>query len=167
MNAAAENQGGILKKITYHLVGSDTMIYFGIPHDYSDHALRAVTAMLRIRTLIQSTPMPVPTATLPFLCCQIGIAQGPVFAAEIGEPRGRREFNILGDAVNTAARLMGRAGTNQILLTESVYRAVADRFPTTPLGTLPLKGKSQRIPVFDLCPLTALDDNRGRRQGRD
>ncbi len=84
-----------------------------------------------------------------------------MFAAEIGEPRGRREFNVLGDAVNTAARLMGRANANQILLTQSVYAAIADRFPATPLGSLLLKGKSQPIPVFDLCPLATLDNDGG------
>jgi len=152
INAATESQGGILKKITYHLAGSDMMIYFGIPHYYSDNALRAATALLTIRTLIQNTPIPVATDTLRCLSCQIGLAQGPVFAAEIGEARGRREFNILGDAVNTAARLMGQAGLNQILLTESVYHAVVDRFPAIPLGKLALKGKSQPLSVFELCP---------------
>ncbi|WP_448572428.1 adenylate/guanylate cyclase domain-containing protein [Trichothermofontia sp.] len=153
INAAAESQGGILKKITYHLAGSDMMIYFGIPHYYSDNSQRAATAMLTIRTLIQNTLTPLPANPTPALTCQIGIAQGPVFAAEIGEPRGRREFNVLGDAVNTAARLMGRASPNQILLTESVYHAVADRFATTPLGKLALKGKSQPLEVFELNPL--------------
>lgn len=165
INAATEAQGGILKKITYHLVGSDLMIYFGVPHYYQDNALRAATALLKIRTLIQNTPIPVPTDTASFLSCQIGVAQGPVFAAEIGEPRGRREFNVLGDAVNTAARLMGRANTNQILLTQSVYAAIADRFPATPLGSLSLKGKSQPIPVFDLCPLATLDNDGGATIG--
>lgn len=155
INAAAEAQGGILKKITYHLASSDMMIYFGIPHYYQDNALRAATALLNIRTLIQNTPTPIPTDTALFLSCQIGIAQGPVFAAEIGEPRGRREFNVLGDAVNTAARLMARANPNQILVTQSVYEAIADRFPAIPLGSCTLKGKSQPLPVFDLCPLPA------------
>ncbi len=47
INAATEAQGGILKKITYHLVGSDMMIYFGVPHYYQDNALRAATACSR------------------------------------------------------------------------------------------------------------------------
>jgi class 3 adenylate cyclase len=56
------------------------------------------------------------------------LAHGPVFAAEIGEPRGRREYNVLGDTVNTAARLMARSEGSQVLLTEAVYRDIAHRF---------------------------------------
>jgi adenylate cyclase len=78
------------------------------------------------------------------------MARGPVFAAEIGEPRGRREFNILGDTVNTAARLMGKAVGNRILMTEAVYEAISDRFDCESLGSMPLKGKSKRLPIFAL-----------------
>jgi class 3 adenylate cyclase len=82
--------------------------------------------------------------------CQIGIARGPVFSAEIGEPRGRREFNVLGDTVNTAARLMGRAGSNQILMTEAVYERIAHRFDCDVLEPIVLKGKAAPTPVFAL-----------------
>jgi len=78
------------------------------------------------------------------------MARGPVFGAEIGEPRGRREFNVLGDSVNTAARLMGRAVGNRILITEAIQREIAARFNCQSLGPMRLKGKAAPTPVFAL-----------------
>ncbi|MCZ0901757.1 adenylate/guanylate cyclase domain-containing protein, partial [Microcoleus sp. HI-ES] len=82
--------------------------------------------------------------------CQIGLSLGPVFAAEVGEPRGRREFNILGDTVNTAARLMSKAGENQILIGERVFESIELNFICQALGSVALKGKSAQTPIFAL-----------------
>ena len=73
-----------------------------------------------------------------------------MFAAEVGEPRGRREFNVLGDTVNTAARLMTKAGENQILMTERVFESIVPHFFCEALGAVSLKGKSALTPIFAL-----------------
>ncbi|MFL5805283.1 MAG: adenylate/guanylate cyclase domain-containing protein, partial [Roseiflexaceae bacterium] len=86
---------------------------------------------------------------LPVIC-QIGVALGPAFAAEIGEPRGRREFNVLGDTVNTAARIMNRAEANKILITAEVHQAIRQQFDCAAYGTIALKGKSAPLPLFTL-----------------
>jgi class 3 adenylate cyclase len=150
INAAVEARGGVLKKVTYHMVGSDIMIFFGAPVAHTDDTLRAVTAALAIREIIAGLPAPLINGQPVQISCQIGIAQGPAFAAEIGEPRGRREYNVLGDTINTAARLMGQAQGNRILISESVYALIGDRFDVESLGALPLKGKSALLPVYAL-----------------
>ncbi len=150
VNAAVEARGGVLKKVTYHLVGSDMIILFGVPTAHTDDPLRAVEAALAIRDIVLKAEAPAIGGREISLACQIGISQGPVFAAEIGEPRGRREFNVLGDAVNTAARLMGKALGNRILMTEAVYGQVCDRFGCRSLGRIPLKGKSTRLEIYAL-----------------
>jgi adenylate cyclase len=82
--------------------------------------------------------------------CQIGMASGRAFAAEIGEPRGRREFNVIGDTVNTAARLMGRAVGNRILLTEDAYQAIKGHYDCESLGPMRFKGKAELIKIYSL-----------------
>ena len=148
INAAVEARGGVLKKITYHLAGSDIMIFFGVPTAHTDDAVRAADAAMAIRDIITSLDPPVVGGKKVEVSCQIGLSSGPCFAAEIGEPRGRREFNVLGDTVNTAARLMGRAIGNRIMITEWVQEVIKDQFKCDNLGTMTLKGKEKRIPIF-------------------
>lgn len=150
INAAVEARGGMLRKITYHLAGPDILICFGVPNAHTNNAERMAHAALVIRDIIHSLQPPVVGGQALTLTCQMGIAHGAVFAAEIGEPRGRREFNILSDTVNTAARLMGKANPGQILISEVMARAVDAKFKTTPLGAMTLKGKKAQMPIFEL-----------------
>jgi class 3 adenylate cyclase len=150
INAVIEARGGVLKHVTYHLSGSDILIYFGFPNAHTDDALRAAQSALAIRDIVSHlSPAMIGGQSIP-LSCQIGMSLGAVFAAEIGEPRGRREFNILGDSVNIAARLMGKATSNQILLTEALYNEIAAHFACESLGDLKLKGKSLALPIYAL-----------------
>jgi adenylate cyclase len=149
-NAAVEARGGVLKKVTCHLSGSDTMIMFGVPSAHTNDAYRAAECALTMRNVIINLQPPVVDGKEVEVYCQIGLARGSVFAAEIGQPRGRREFNVLGDAVNTAARLMGKAGQNQILITEAVYQEVAAFLSCELVGELPLKGKARAVPIYML-----------------
>ncbi|MBN2303763.1 MAG: adenylate/guanylate cyclase domain-containing protein [Anaerolineae bacterium] len=150
INAAVESRGGILKKVTYHLSGSDIMILFGVPNAHTDDPVRAARAALAIREIMAALPHPTLNGQEVPVRCTIGLAQGPAFAAEIGALRARREFNVLGDVVNTAARLMAAADTGQILITEAVYQHIAAHFECESLGPLPLKGKKRSVPVYAL-----------------
>jgi adenylate cyclase len=150
INAGVEARGGVLKHVTYHLSGSDILIYFGAPNGHNNDPSRAANTALALREAISSLPTLTIDGEKFELRCQMGMSYGPVFAAEIGEPRGRREFNILADAVNTAARLMGKAEINQILLTEELYNRISEKFECASVGMLALKGKSGEMPVYAL-----------------
>ncbi len=151
INAAVTARGGVMKNPTYNLAGPDVLIYFGAIPGASDDVQRALAAAVEIRRLfVESPPLQVGEQAFP-LTCQIGIHCGPVFAAEIGEARGRREFNILGDTVNTAARVTSRAAANQVLLTEAVQIAIADQYACEFLGKIPLKGKALPTPIYTLA----------------
>lgn len=75
---------------------------------------------------------------------QIGVNWGPVFAGEIG-PTYRRTFTVMGDTVNVAARLMGKASAGQILATRDVLDGSRTIFETTELEPFQVKGK--KVPV--------------------
>jgi adenylate cyclase len=150
INAAVEARGGVLKNVTYHLAGSDMLIYFGVPNAHTDDSTRAARVALAVRDIVTTLPPTTIGGQDVVLTYQIGMARGPVFAAEIGEPRGRREFNVLGDTVNVAARLMGRAEKNQILMTEAVHQAIEGQFNCESLGAISLKGKAAPQPGYAL-----------------
>ena len=150
IDAVVSAKGGVLQKVTAHLEGSDMLIYFGVPDVHTDDACRAATSAIAIREIIAGLAPLIIGSEEVKISCQIGLSLGPVFAAEVGESRGRREFNVLGDTVNTAARLMTKAGENQILMTEMVFESIAPQFICEALGAVSLKGKSALTPIFAL-----------------
>lgn len=157
MNAAVESRGGVLQKVTYYAVGSNVLIHFGVLNTDSNLVNRAVTTAIAVRDLINQLEPPEADPTLPPLICRMGITTGTVFAAEIGEPRGRREFNILGDPVNTAARIVNQAKANQILLDASTCQQLAlDQVSLRSLGLVSLKGKAQPTELFDVTAPSAI-----------
>ena len=85
-----------------------------------------------------------------FLTCHIGLTTGRVFAGEIGERQGRREFNVMGNMVNTAARLMDYAGPGQIIASEAVYEEIKELYETEKLEDVPLKGRSSTFTLYEI-----------------
>lgn len=159
INATVQSQSGVLHRMTYHLEGSDLLIYFGTPSGHTNDATRAAITACAIREIIRNLP-PIQLRSRSIeLDCQLGIAWGQIFAVEMGERRGRREYNILGDIANTAARLMTSAQPDQILITAAVQQALqqeatiltfAPQFETEFLGGLSVKGKAKPLSVFSL-----------------
>ena len=76
---------------------------------------------------------------------RVGVNTGPVFAGDIG-PSYRRTYTVMGDAVNLAARVMGKAEPGQILAAQSVLDACSVTFETTELDPFMVKGKT--LPVY-------------------
>jgi len=150
INGVVELKGGILQKVTYHSIGSEILIHFGVLNPDPSDPRRAAEAMCTIRDLVQSVSPPTVQGKPIRLTCRIGLTYGPVFAAEIGERRGRREFNILGDTVNTASRIMSRAGENEIWMNKAMHDCLQAEFQTQPLGDYSLKGKARPQPIFAL-----------------
>ncbi|NJN78983.1 MAG: adenylate/guanylate cyclase domain-containing protein [Anaerolineales bacterium] len=125
-------------------------MYFGVPNAHTNDEIRAADAALAIREIVQNIKAPSIGTIQPDVYCQIGINVGPTFVAEIGEPRGRREYNVLGDTVNTAARLMNYAKKNQIIISEKVKNAIESKYEVISLGEIALKGKKLPMHLFEL-----------------
>jgi len=150
IDAATKARGGVLQKVTYHAIGSDILIYFGVFQSQRENPVRAAGLALAVRDIVTHLSPPQVSGQTLIPSYRIGIASGAVFAAEIGEPRGRREFNILGDPVNTASRLMNLAEEGDILLTQGVYEAIAPCYQCKNLGVQSLKGKTKDQLIYAL-----------------
>jgi class 3 adenylate cyclase/tetratricopeptide (TPR) repeat protein len=97
--------------------------------------------MLETLREIVETPLPFPV--------KIGVNAGPVFAAYFGPPF-RKTYDVKGDAVNLAARLMARAGHGQILATEAVLDHSTALFELEPLEPFAVKGKKLEIHAWSV-----------------
>ena len=81
----------------------------------------------------------------------IGLATGPVVLANMG-PEWSRTYTVMGDTVNTAARLKGAAqqyGVHIILL-EATQQQVQETMTTRELGLLQVLGKEETLRVYEL-----------------
>ena len=116
IDAIVERYGGTIDK---H-IGDAAMALFGAPRAHGDDALRAVRAAVEIQTLI---PMKLRVASGP-LAVHVALAMGDVVASRVGSER-RREYTVIGEAANLAARLLGRAGACEILASEEIWQATA------------------------------------------
>ena len=87
----------------------------------------------------------------PALALQIGVNAGHVFAGDIGTTF-RRNYTVMGDAVNLAARVMARAQPGQLLATASVLDSSRTLFETDALEPFFVKGKRRPVTAFSVGP---------------
>jgi len=125
-------------------VGDGLLGVFGAPDRLPDHADRAVAAAIEIVRVVRKTY----GGTLRV---GIGVNSGPVVAGTIGGG-GRVEFTVIGDAVNTAARVEGvtRDTDDDVLVTEATRALLTRPLPGgfDAREAAPLRGKSERVRLF-------------------
>jgi adenylate cyclase len=73
-----------------------------------------------------------------------GVATSEVFIRNMGEGEVR-DFTVIGDTVNTAARLQSLAGPGEVLISDETFRAVSADVGKTESRTLELKGKEEPV----------------------
>lgn len=74
----------------------------------------------------------------------IGLHFGMARVGNIGAG-DMKDFTAVGDVVNTAARLQSCADAGQIVMSDTVYERVADRYPNAVETTFTVKGKAEPL----------------------
>ncbi|HEY9420143.1 MAG TPA: adenylate/guanylate cyclase domain-containing protein [Thermoanaerobaculia bacterium] len=137
--------GGTLDKF----MGDALMALWGAPIDREDDADRAVRAAVAMQRAISRLNSRWSQQGRQTISVGIGINVGDVFAGNIGSQR-RLEYTVIGDAVNTAARLCSEAGPGDILIALPLYRVLSQPPPVHSLPSLALRGKSRPVPVYSV-----------------
>jgi adenylate cyclase len=139
-----DRHGGIVNKF----LGDGFLALFGAPFETAGAAQHAVDAaremIVAMETINEANSWP--------LRIGIGIHFGEVVAGNIGSPR-RKEYTVIGDTVNFAARLeaLNKEFSSQLLISAAVFDALdEDSDDAVSLGDVAIRGYDQPMTVWQL-----------------
>jgi adenylate cyclase len=139
-----DRHGGIVNKF----LGDGFLALFGAPLEAEDAPHRAVAAA---REMLEANER-VNKATHWPLRIGIGVHVGEVVAGSIGSPR-RKEYTVIGDTVNFAARIeaLNKDFNSQCLISQAVRDALGDDVrDAVALGEVPIRGYDRPMAVWQL-----------------
>lgn len=129
------------------IIGDAIMATFNRRGDQPDHARRAAAAGLAL----QESTAKVAAEHPGWPRFRVGINSGEVSLSLLGAGGGRTH-TVIGDTVNTASRLEGKAPVGGVAI-GAATRALLPEAVTERLGPLELKGKTEAIEAYVLVSL--------------
>jgi len=142
--------GGNIARIDPHCSGHKLMVLFGAPVRRTDDELKAVSCVSKLIALSNSR-----------FRIRAGLARGSLFCGEVGSDR-RKEYTVMGEAVNLAVRLMGICEWGEILFNRELRGKLPDNILSKERNVLP-KGFGHEIPAFKL---TGISERSGKTVSR-
>ncbi len=132
-------------------VGDGLVVVFGAPLDDPEHAWHAVQTALGMQEALARLNRRWGDRGAATLAIGVALNTGEVFAGNLGSPK-RKKYTVLGDAVNTTARMEGlnRELGTVALLSGTTLAAVKDRVTVRDRGSVHVKGKAQDVEIFEL-----------------
>ena len=153
MSEAVRRNNGIIGKY----IGDGIMAFWGPPFTGVDeHAGFACRAALDQLASLGDFRAELPELTglrrgFPEIDLRIGIATGDVVVGSIGSDQ-TRNYTVIGDTVNLAARLEGanKSYGTRALVSETTHRLAADLMETREIDSVLVVGKSEPQRIFEL-----------------
>ncbi len=121
-------------------LGDGILAYFGWPVAHENDGERAALAGHAILDAVGELNRARAERGLVPLGIRIGIHVGEVVVSRPGY--------VYGEAINVAARVQAVAGVNTVVVTEAVFRSIADRLGTEDLGAHSLRGVDGSVPLY-------------------
>jgi adenylate cyclase len=118
-------------------LGDRILAVWGIPMAHADDPGRAVTAAVEMQQMVIALNEQRVRDDLPPLEIGIGVATGSAVAGAMGALKSRR-FSIIGDVVNEVRAVCGSARSEQVLISETTFKAVRKQFDIDEAHTLQL-----------------------------
>lgn len=146
LTAAVAEYGGHVDKLT----GDGLMAVFGAPVAHEDDAERAVRAAARMQSAVKRV-VEEEGGGGRRLGLRVGLNTGEVLAGM----QAHLSYTVVGDAVNTAARLSDAAGVGAVLAGRETALATMSAASWRALPPLRLKGKREPVAAFELVGLRA------------
>jgi class 3 adenylate cyclase len=147
--AAYRNEGTI-----FSMAGDSLLVGFNVPFPQPDAPVRAWrTAQDMIGSFAPVLARWTQRGGMP-TGIGLGIASGEAIVGNIGSPH-YMNYTVIGDAINTAARLTQMANAGEVLVSGAVHEAIRGVLPAGRVearGDVALRGKSEPVAVYAVRP---------------
>jgi adenylate cyclase len=139
------NHGGYVDKF----IGDCLMAVFSAPDPRPEDAYEATLCALEQQEKILEMMTDWGASGRQIFTVGMGLNTGEVVMGNLGSS-DRLNYTVIGDNVNTAARLYNVAKGGQIIISESTYNEVKDRFIVNELTPVSVKGKVLPLRNFEV-----------------
>ncbi|MDH4143989.1 MAG: AAA family ATPase, partial [Acidimicrobiia bacterium] len=133
-------------------LGDGILAYFGAPVPLEDAGRRAVDAAL---AMVAATGRLTTGDGYP-LAARASLHTGPVVLSSMGSGDAGLDLDVIGEAVNLAARLESHAEAGSIVISEVTARLVAGFFDIEEIGPLSLKGVAEPMSAYRVTGQTGI-----------
>ena len=130
-------------------VGDEIMALFGAPVSHGDDAIRAVRTAIEMLEVLAELNRQRAVKGDPEIRIGIGINTGHVVAGYIGSSKAL-EYTVIGDTVNTGARLCSLAKAGEIIISAATLAQLNNLFDVVELPPTQVKGKAQPLKVYNV-----------------
>lgn len=137
------NHGGMLDKF----IGDATMAIFNAPNNQEDYVYEAVMAGLEMQKRGSELGEELKKEFGKTVSFGVGVHVGDAVVGNIGCDT-RMDYTAIGDTVNTASRIEGKALAGELLISEAVYELIGDRLEAEFKEDMMLKGKKEPVKVY-------------------
>ena len=140
--------------------GDAIIAFFGAPNVLKNHAERTCSACIKMQKRLAELRENWKENEKPELKMRIGLCTGNAVVGNMGS-ESRMDYTMMGDTVNTAARL---EGINKIygiytLISESTCIAAGSSIETREIDTINVVGKKEPVTIYQLLGYTGdVDD---------
>jgi adenylate cyclase len=137
-------RGGVVDKF----VGDEVMAIF----TGEDAEFRAALAAKEILNFVRSLNETRDRARRRTMWVGIGLNAGSVIMANMGSER-QMDYTVIGDPINTAARLCSAADPGQAVMSRAVGDSAGERCKRRPMPPIQVKGKKDPVEIWELLDL--------------
>lgn len=143
------------KGVVDKFVGDEIMVVYGAPVSFGrkEDALLAVVTAYEMILKMDELHLRWQKEGKPLLTPGIGINSGDVVAGNMGS-KDRLSYTVIGDAVNTAARLCGAAPGKNCIISENTYVLVREFVEVEEQEPIKVKGKSEPLKIYKILSVT-------------
>lgn len=130
-------------------IGDAAMAIFNAPVDQDDYIYKAVQTAYDIVNGASELQKSIEEKYGKKIYFGVGVHCGEAVIGNIG-CKTRMDYTAIGDTVNTASRIEGKAGKGEVLISTEVKEKLEKRISIEDAGLVELKGKAEPVRVYRL-----------------